>query len=725
MGLAAAVLFAAPLAAQYPRAQLGQFEVRGFDFAPDGAWRKTATRVMATRRALLRAGSMALLNSPSDKPVVRGNYFVPVIPIAYRDTPPPFPASEYQDLFFSADPVGRAWSVKTYYTAASRGNIVLDGHVFDWVRVDSTAAYYQDGCNGIGVLGPCPGHAVSRMYQLLKAALDSVSTGPGGDTVWNRYDNDGPDGIPNSGDDDGVIDVVAFLQPAVDGACGAPGIWSHRGTFGLWNNGEPYVTRTPRRDASGQPIPGQFLVIDSYTIQSAVGGDAACNGAQIMPVGTVTHETGHAFGLPDLYDTDPLSATQGAGEWSLMSSGTYAQPYSPSSFDAWSLVQLGWVHIDTLASGDRRTAAPVQTSNTVYYAGTDGPLYFLLENRGAVGTDTAQMNPAFAHAKSPGLLIWQIDDTRIAQGALPVNRVNTGSHQGVALIQADGLDQLRTPFGGNRGDTGDSYPGHSGNHAFGLSTFPTALDWSGAPLDIRLDQITALPDGSVTFRYTRGTPTVVFAAQSTAQVRVNGAATGSYREVLGAGDTLLLSADTTQVSFDGRSLSRFVDWSDGGAATHRLIAGPGAPDSVRADFVVSNRLRVLVSGPGTVTSNIVGALGTGAFVDAGQIARLIAMPNAGADFIGWRGDTTGTDTLQFPVAHAYDVTAVFLASVSVDPVAAARAVLGGAPLDAASAAYLDAIGNQNGTYDVGDYVAWLRRTGQRAPAVLQRVSGAP
>jgi hypothetical protein len=46
------------------------------------------------------------------------------------------------------------------------------------------------------------------MGELLLAALDSISNGPGADTVWSRYDNDGPDGIPNSGDDDGIVDVV-------------------------------------------------------------------------------------------------------------------------------------------------------------------------------------------------------------------------------------------------------------------------------------------------------------------------------------------------------------------------------------------------------------------------------------------------------------------------------------------------------------------------------------
>jgi M6 family metalloprotease-like protein len=714
---------AGPVAAQYPRARIGEFEVRGFDFTPNGAWRRSSRLVMDARRSMLRTGAVASLNAGTPRTTVRGHYFVPVIPILFRNATAPFAAPQYQDLFFNPAPVGRAWSVRSYYTAASRGNIVLDGNVFPWVPVDSSAAYYEDGCNGIGVLAPCPAQTVSRMGELLRAALDSISRGPGGDTVWNRFDNDGPDGIPNSGDDDGVIDVVAFLQPALDGACGGDGLWSHRGGFSLWNNGQPYVTRTPRRDASGNPIPGQFLTIDSYTIQSAVGGDDACTASQIMPIGTVTHETGHAFGLPDLYDTDPNSATQGAGEWSLMSSGPYARPYSPSSFDAWSLVQLGWVNVDTLASGASRTAAPVQTSGTVYYASTDGPLYLLLENRGNVGTDTAQMNPVFAHAKVPGLLAWLIDDVRVSQGALPVNRVNTGQHQGVALVQADGLDQLRTPFGGNRGDGGDPFPGTTGNHDFGLMTLPAAIDWNAQPLDIRLDQIVAHPDGSVSFRYLRRAPSVISSNDPLAHLLVNGVSTARYTEVVAPGDPLQLSADSTQVSFDGRSAARFVSWSDGGARAHVTVARAGAPDSIAATFAVTNRLRITVSGAGSVTSSVSGAVGTGAFLDAATAVHLVAVPANGSTFVGWRGDTTGTGPLDVTMQHPFDLTAVFAAAVTIDAAAAARALLGGPPLDAASAAYLDAVGNQNGIYDVGDYLAWLSRTGQQIPAALQRVRG--
>jgi M6 family metalloprotease-like protein len=725
MGLGMLALAAMPARAQYPRAKVGEFEVRGFDFAIDGAWRRQGARVMAQRSALLRSGNVALLNGAGGKPAVRGNYFVPVIPIAFQDVAAPFGSDRYQDLFFSPSPVGRAWSVKTYYAAASRANISLDGHVFPWVTVPHTADYYQDGCNGIGVLAACPSHPTARMGELLLAALDSISNGPGADTIWNRYDNDGPDGIPNSGDDDGVIDVVAFLQPAVDGACGTTGIWSHRATMALWNNGQPYVTRTPRRDAAGHPIPGQFLAINSYTIQSAVGGDQACTAGQIMPIGTVTHETGHAFGLPDLYDTDPNSATQGDGEWSLMSSGTYARPYSPSSFDAWSLVQLGWVNIDTLVSGAMRTALPVQISNTVYYARTAASLYFLLENRGAVGTDTAQMNPTWSHAKLPGLLIWQIDDDRVAQGVLPVNRVNTGPRQGVALIQADGLNQLRTPFGGNRGDMGDSYPGSAGNHDFGLSTLPAAVNWDGTSLDMRVDHISVAADGSVSFRYLQRAPSRIASQVASARIRVAGVSTASYAEVLAPGDLLALSADSTQLSFDGRSRALFVAWSDGGARDHTLVARAGAPDTVTASFSVSNRVRIAVSGPGSVTSTLAGSIGVGAFAEAGTVVHLAATPAAGAEFIGWRGDTTGAASLDLSAAHPYDLTAVFVNSVVIDVSAAARALLGGAPLSAAAASYLDAIGNQNGSYDIGDYAAWLRRTGQSVPAALRQTGSVP
>ena len=44
--------------------------------------------------------------------------------------------------------------------------------------------------------------------------------------------------------------------------------------------------------------------------------------------------------------------------------------------------------------------------------------------------------------------------------------------------------------------------------------------------------------------------------------------------------------------------------------------------------------------------------------------------------------------------------------------AAATDLLGGTPLDAAQQRFLDLQGNDNGKYDVGDFRAYLRATGQ-------------
>src|SRR5262249_55982317 len=152
--------------------------------------------------------------------------------------------------------------------------------VFPFVRTDSTAEYYQQNCNGIGVLSSCPDGG-QRFGRMLISVLDSISNRPGGDTVWSAFDNDGPDGVPNSGDDDGDVDFITFLQPVKDGSCrtgeASPGVWAHRWVISAWNSGSKYVTKTPRRGPGGVVIPGQFIRVDNYTIQSQLGGNTGCD----------------------------------------------------------------------------------------------------------------------------------------------------------------------------------------------------------------------------------------------------------------------------------------------------------------------------------------------------------------------------------------------------------------------------------------------------------------
>ncbi len=511
----AVALVAAPGETPYPRSEVGRFEVNGLDFRPLGAWRRGTDAIRARRRSLLEAGRLRLLNrasSPLERTRVSGTFYVPVVPIAFQNVAPPFAPQDYQQVLFASAPGPLPYSVRTYYTEVSRGNVAIDGEVLDWVIADSTDTYYEDGCNGVGVLNACP-HGGLRFGELL---IEALRRSDNGTVDWGRFDNDGPDGLPNSGDDDGVVDFVTFLQPEVDGACGTTNLWAHRYDLAGWNGGSGYVTTSPVRDGAGQPIAGRFVQVRDYTLQSAVGGAGACTPGAIMPIGTVAHETGHAFGLPDLYDTDLRNAgvTQGIGEWGIMGSGNYTQPYSPAGYDAWSLTELGWVAVDTVTTAATITLSPVLGSDSVRYLAVPNTTeYFLFENRQAIGSDTAQLNPechtgSRSCAKGPGLLIWHIDAGQIARhGFHQDNRVNTGPIHGVALVQADGLDQLRQPGGKNRGDAGDPWPGSTGNSLFGAETNPASLDNTGATAGFVLDSIEQLTaGGAVRFRLSLTAP---------------------------------------------------------------------------------------------------------------------------------------------------------------------------------------------------------------------------
>ena len=711
------------------------------DFRADGAWRVRTNQVRALRRELFRGGDFNSLNrsaghspAPSLLRVARaaapnvltGTVHVPVVLIAYSNVPVPFPVDDFQEVLFTSTPssLNRAYSLKTYYEEVSNGQISLEGKVFEPVRMDTTSSYFEDGCNGIGVVNSCP-NGGQRFGRMLISALDSISNRPGGDTVWEQYDNDGPDGVPNSGDDDGVVDFVTFLHPTVDGACGTQGVWSHRFQVRFWNNGSPYVTKTPRKDASGTPIPGQFIRVDDYTIQSELGGSSGCLAGEIMPIGTIAHETGHAFGLPDLYDTDAASPrTEGLGEWGLMGSGNFARSYSPASYEAWSMVELGWVTVKELVENSVVQTRARQVSDTVFVARTPSPAeYYLLENRQSLESDTAQMNPNYAKRKSPGLLIWFIDEGRIAAGR-PGNRVNTGAAQGVSLMQADGLNQLRTPGGKNRGDMGDAYPGNTGNTRFGYTTNPAARNNFGESSGFLIDQIEQLPSQEMRFRFTRRERSSFRASIFGALVRVNGTQVPRYDEVIPQGDAIQLSVDQVQLLNNERTRATFASWSNGGPREQQLVSG-AKPDTVTATLTAEHALVVQSLGSGNVTQSMPGTLPEN-FFPAGTNVTVTATPFPGYFFGGWTGDSVSPDpVMALKMNRPYNLIAAFIEEQVIPVQDATDELLGSPRLTEAQRGYLDQLGNRNAGYDVGDYLALLDRTGVSAsPELLSRLAAA-
>ena len=694
------------------------------DFRSDGAWRKRVASIRAARFRLLQSKSFAALNAAAvGMGRVGGRVSIPVLPLTFRNVPAPFPPSQYDELFFTTYSPGRPYTLKTFYEQVSNGNITVTGRVLDWIVADSVDTYYEDGCNGIGVLAPCPARAVNRFGELLLAALRVVSQGQQGTTVWNDFDNDGPDGIPNSGDDDGYVDFVTFLHPEKDGACPASqNIWAHRFVVRAWNGGSPHVTRTPW---TGHP--GQFLKVDDYIIQSGVGGGSACDDSALMPIGTVAHETGHAFGLPDLYDTglNSAEATQGIGEWGLMGSGNYASPTSPARMEAWSLFELGWIKIDTLTSGRDVRLSPVASSDTVLFlplAGSDE--FYLLENRQAQESDMAQMDPAFGvRYKSPGLLVWHIDQGQVeAHGFSGDNRVNVGPLHGVALVQADGRGDLRLPGGNNRGDAGDSYPGATANTSLCQTTNPASLNNDGAFAGFCLQSIRQeTPGGPIAFRYVPF-HSVFMADHNGADILVNGRRTSRVEEFFRPGTSIELAADSLQTNEQLRSRFEFLSWSDGGDRSHTVTIDE-VPDTITARLAAAYQLRMSVRGAtfSSVTAGVTGDIGTGVYITEGTSLSLRAAPQADAVFLNWTGDTISThDTLTLQMRHPFSVIANFIAVQQVEVPTAAEALLGASVLSTQEGVYLDAAGNRNGHYDLGDFLAAVDRSAAPKLAVSEQ-----
>ena len=510
--VAVATVAAVPSGVQGQALPRSRREIPGFDFHRDGVWRKRARQVAARRAGMLSRGQFGALNAPLAARVappcgaaVCGVLEVPAILFKYADTPLPGlrDTAAYNAVLFGViPPLGRPYTYRSFYQEMSNGLLDIQGQTYGYATLDSNEVTYTgmppctgnpyqgyNTCNGLFDGGQVPPDPVTRMQRGLREALQKLDAG----IDWTQYDADG----------DGYVDLVVFLQPALDGACGGSTnnhLWSHR--FEL---GPPYVTTF----TTHSPAPaGGFEKVRDYVLQSAVGGATACDSTSIMPIGTVAHETGHGFGLPDLYDTSPTDQGEGIGDWGLMGAGNYTSPFSPTRMEAWSLNELGWVTIAPLGAAGTRSFGAAPVSDTAFYVRVPGANprgeYFLLENRQASQSDSAMIRIHCARSGSPpgctgGLLVWHVDSQQVANGNLS-NEINIDPIHGVELVQADGRNDL--DFGNNRGDGGDPFPGVTGKTSFAAANNVDGR-FAGFIVDL-IQQV--VPNSIMSFRLQFGLP---------------------------------------------------------------------------------------------------------------------------------------------------------------------------------------------------------------------------
>ena len=436
---------------------------RAFEFRR--AWIGRVRRIRETRgrAGVSAAPSYTSSNLAALGAAVVGTYGVPVIAGLYSDVSAPYPQSQYQTRLFG-DGAGSV-SLSEYYGEISGGVFALTGLVSDWAALPQPASYYE----------PVGTEQYGKTDEFLRDALLAAD----GATDFGLYDNDGPDGIPNSLDDDGFVDTAAFIYASEAKSCGGPGIWPHRWVYEAWWPA-PFTTN----DVSGS---GGFVKVSDYIIQSGL----ACFGQGIMASGTIAHEMGHALGLPDLYDTDAGDGTdsEGIGHWGLMGSGNHNQQVSPAHMGAWSKDFLGWVNVTTIVANQTVQLQAVQTAGTVLRVDVPGAnQYFLLSNRQRTGSD--------AYLHEPGLLVWHIDQDAV-NAKQSSNRVNAdATHKGVDIEEADGFADLDNKL--NRGDSGDVFPGSSGKTTFNLASNPNSRDYADMGSGLAVANITH-SGGLVTF----------------------------------------------------------------------------------------------------------------------------------------------------------------------------------------------------------------------------------
>src|SRR5690606_39209982 len=164
-----------------------------------------------------------------------------------------------------------------------------------------------------------------------------------------------------------------------------------------------WINRTVAEDMTYDGV-----VVSNYNIQPGIGGNVAGYNAATgeydealqqgpfpAQAGVYAHEVGHALRLPDFYDT--AYSSEGVGNYSVMAGGSWmrypaAAPYSgnsPTHFDPFSKIFLGWVNPIQVTPEDGKqeiTLPPVDQADAdngivkMEVPGSNGTEYFLFED---------------------------------------------------------------------------------------------------------------------------------------------------------------------------------------------------------------------------------------------------------------------------------------------------------------------------------------------------------
>jgi M6 family metalloprotease-like protein len=558
------------------------------------------------------------------RPHVAGARAALVVLGRFSDTPAPAVSAEVvRERMFTG--TGGA-TLADFYEDQSGGVFTVTGDVVDWRQTNVSLLDAAGSVNGHGLTGDSLSVHVARLLQSIDADID-----------LGEFDNDGPDGIPDSGDDDGRVDFLSIKYAEVGGHCGGPGPWPHFGAVRV--NGQPFVSNDVGADGTGIEAP-------VYIMDSVV----ECDGTTPQGIQVTAHELGHAIGLPDYYRAvEGIEAENrhwavgcfdlmGAGGWGCGGGPLPTSGFGPTGFSAYSRWVLGWAELEDVTVADDETFVlePLSTSARALRVrlAPQSLESWIIEYRTRDGFD--------APLPAEGVLVYHRDDfsgPRVVDPSLP-------PPYSYHLVEADGDDGLRrvAAQGGNRGVDTDLFARTGPSGPLGPATTPSTRDHLGGQSTLVIHEITR-PGPTATVRISVGTG-----------LRI------AFR-ALPSGPTVL----------DPYLGAVEIEGGQGPYAIVEQLGGLPADLEVTLD--------------GTTLSVFGTPRAAGTFAATARI-----------------GDAAGAE-----IAEA--ITLEVLDHPAVTPGGVLGSVVGGGALGADLVDYLDRSGNADGSVDVGDLRAFLRRTG--------------
>ena len=301
------------------------------------------------------------------------------------------------------------------------------------------------------------------------------------DVDFSHFDNDGPDGIPSSDDDDGFVDYMVLMPRT------RPYDFIQQLATGVMYLGLKDAYRTNDRSSIGERIQVDRT---SGSISVAANRNQA--------TGTIIGELTHAFGSVDLMDkiyVNPPNDSAGIGFWGLLGRGAlgwggYDGPVGPCAYNRILMNSAGYnnsnlVDLYGIHQGIRMKDVG-HPDGKIYRLWINQTEYFLLEFRSNSGNNYYDRN-----LPNSGILIYHVDETE--SNSTELNKLcdvecadgrytDKGYPLGLRPDPIKGGDNLdfwahdrahTVKFAGNEGDASDVFDGVNYTK-FGTETNPNS-----------------------------------------------------------------------------------------------------------------------------------------------------------------------------------------------------------------------------------------------------------